>query len=246
MFYGKKYLITGGSSGIGFAVAKMLAQQGARVLLVAKREKRLREAIKMLPGEGHLYYPFDLAKIEEINSIFLFCREHDFYLNGMVYSAGIAPLCLVSENSPELMEMVFRINVFAFIEMVKFFQQKEYSCEGSKIVGISSIMNKGAGYRQTLYGASKGALTASTKLMAKELLNRNIKINSVAPGVCDTEMYQKLKEKSSNLDEKVKQNQILGALQPEQVGKTVLFLLSEAADAITGTEILYDGGSILK
>lgn len=246
MFYGKKYIITGGSSGIGFAVAKMLAQQGAHVLLVARREDCLKEAVEMLPGEGHLYYPFDLKKMEEISAIFLFCKEHDFCLNGMVYSAGMAPLCLVSENTPELMDEVFRINVFAFIEMVKFFQQEEYSYEGSKIVGISSIMNQGAGYRQTLYGASKGALTASVKLMAKELLNRNIKINSIAPGVCDTEMYQKLKKKSNNLDEKVKQNQILGALQPEQVGKTVLFLLSEAADVITGTEILYDGGAILK
>ena len=153
---------------------------------------------------------------------------------------------MIADNSVKLMESVFNVNVFSFLELVKYFQREKYSQTGSKIVAISSITSRGSGYRQTLYGASKAALTSSIKLMARELLNRNIHINSISPGVCDTNMIESLKLQSNNLEDKVKQSQPLGIIPPDEVSDAILFLLSNTADYITGTELLYDGGALLK
>ncbi len=245
-FNKKNYLILGGSSGIGFAVAQRLTDAGANVVLVSRNANRLILAEKELMGGQNYSYPYDFNNNDNIESIFRFCSSKGILLDGMVFSVGIAPLCLVQDNTLDIMEKVFRINFYSFIELVKYFQLEKYSNNGSKIVAVSSVMSTGAGYRQTLYGSSKAALSSAVKLMAKELLNRKIHINSVAPGVCDTAMLNKLKENSQNLEAKVLENQVLGILSPKQVANAVAFLLSEAADSISGTEILFDGGHSLK
>lgn len=245
-YYNKNYLITGGASGIGMSVASRLTEEGARVILVSSNKKKLESSIWKLEGSNNLYYQYDLSDTKNIEHIFSFLHLNNIVLDGMIHCAGISPLCLIADNSPELMEKVFNINVLSFFELVKYFQREENSKQGSKIVAVSSITARGAGYRQTLYGASKAALSSAIKLMAKELLNRDIHINAVSPGVCDTDMLYELKQKSDNLNEKVKQSQPLGIIPPKEVSDVILFLLSEAGNYITGTDMVYDGGALLK
>lgn len=163
----------------------------------------------------------------------------------MVYCAGISPLCLLKDNTPELAEQVFNINFFSFIECCRYFYMEQNSTAGSKIVAITSTAAHTSGYRQTLYGASKSAMIASVKLMAKELLNRNIKINCISPGFTDTGMLNELRKKSENIDEKIRCKQPLGIISPDKIAETVELLLSQFSDGITGTELIYDGGSLL-
>ncbi|QNM06855.1 SDR family NAD(P)-dependent oxidoreductase [Qiania dongpingensis] len=242
----KNYLIIGGSSGIGYAVAEAITQSGGNVIIVSKNMDKLTSAVKKLKNGNNLCYSYDLNDIENIKDIFEFCSSKHIMLDGMIYCAGISPLCLIKENSAELMRKVFNINYFSFVEAVKYFQIEAYSKEKSKIVAISSITSKGAGYRQVLYGSSKAAISSSIKLMAKELLNRGICINAVSPGVVETDMLTELRRESMNLDDKIKQNQPLGIIPAAKVAKIILFLLSDTADYITGTELLYDAGAKLK
>ena len=237
-----QYLVVGGSSGIGLATAKRLAAEGAGLILVSSNENKLETARKELPGEGHRIIPYDLSDTEHIHTIFERIHETGLKLNGMIYCAGISPLCLVRDNSPELMEKVFRINVFSFIEMVKFYQQEDCSFEGSKIIAISSITARGGGYRQTLYGASKAAMISAVKLMSKELLNRGIRINCISPGVVESPLLKELRSSSEGLDEKIKKNQPIGIIDPDAVAKVVSFLLSDGGDYLTGREWVLDGG----
>lgn len=241
----KIYLITGGSSGIGLEVAKRLSQEEAKVILLSSSEKKLVEARKTLSGFGHMIYEYNLEDIKNIPNIFEWLKGMGIKLDGLIHCAGIAPLCLLKDNTPDMMEKVFGINVFSFIELVKNFQKAEISNDGSKIVAVGSITRQLSGYRQTLYGASKNAIVSIVKLMAPELLNRNITINCVSPGVTDTPMLIKLKENSSNLEEKIKKSQPLGIIPVENIAETILFLLSANADYITGKEWIYDGGALL-
>lgn len=242
----KSYLILGGSSGIGYAIAKKIKALGHIVIIVASNAKKLEFALEKIDYEWSYGCVYDLSNTREIEKIFRFCNEKVDFLDGMIYAAGISPLCLVRDNTPELMEKVFNINFFSFIECVKCFQKDIYSNEGSRILGIASITAKGAGYRQTLYGASKAAMIASVKLMAKELLNRKILINVISPGVTDTEMFQELEKKSDNLRARITETQPLGILVPEQISEFVAFFLSETINFITGEEIIVDGGAMLK
>lgn len=241
----KTYLITGGSSGIGLAAARRLAEQGDRVILVARDPEKLERALATLPGEGHRIISCDLSSSARVEEIYHKLTQWNVCLDGMVYSAGISPLCLLKDNTPELMQQVFEINVFSFIELVKYFQRPELSREGARIVAVSSITARGAGYRQTLYGASKAAMISAVKLMARELLNRNIRINCISPGVADTPMLDQLRKQSAGLDEKIKAGQPLGAIPPETIGDTIAHLLTSASDYLTGTEWVLDGGAAL-
>lgn len=238
----KTYLVTGGSSGIGLSVAKRLAAEGARLLLVSSNQSKLEAALRELPGEGHMAIAYDLSDVDHIASIFDRVQEAGHKLDGMVYCAGVSPLCLIRDNTPELMERVFRINVLSFIEMVKFFQREECSLEKSRIIAISSITARGGGYRQTLYGASKAALISAVKLMSKELLNRDIRVNCISPGVVESPLLQDLRTSSVGLDEKIKKNQPLGIIDPDAVAKVVAYLLTDGSDFLTGREWVLDGG----
>lgn len=247
-FKNKNVLITGASSGIGLSTAKKAVQQGGRVILVSEREAELQKALNTLPDTGkHLAFCYDLSDVNNVKEIFEFIKGHRIKLDAMVYCAGISPKRPLKDNSAELLEYTYRINVFSFIEMTKYFQSEEYSSPGSRIVGISSVAARGGGYGQTVYGSSKAAMIAAVKLMAKELLNRDIRINCISPSCVDTPMFQKLLENSPNFSKTVKENpravQPLGITTPDEIADLVLFFLEQGSDNSTGREFVFDGGS---
>lgn len=240
----KSYLIIGGSSGIGFAIAQKLATDND-VIIVSKSEDKLRRAKEKI-GKNVCYYVCNLENVEAVSDIFSFIEKKNIVLSGMVYCAGISPLCLLKDNSIDLMEKVYRINLFSYIECCKYFYMEKYSLEGSKIVAIASVTAHSAGYRQILYGSSKAAMLSATKKMAKELWNRKIKINCVSPGITKTEMTEQLYEgKTGNIDEIVSGVQSLGIINPDSIAQMVLFLLYSKSNYNTGNEFIVDGGFLL-
>lgn len=245
-YKGKTYLIAGGSSGIGLATAQLLAKKGAGVILVSGNEEKLANALAGLDCAEKYAVCCDLGNPENVGTVFERLQEKGIVLDGMVYCAGIAPLCLLKDNTPELMTEVFSVNLFSFIEMSRYFYRETYAHNGSRIVAVSSITAHGAGYRQTLYGASKAAMVSAVKLMSKELMNRDIRINCISPGVVDTPILEELRAASPGLEENLKKNQILGVIPPEAVASAIVHMLGEGSDYRTGTEQTMDAGFYLK
>jgi NAD(P)-dependent dehydrogenase (short-subunit alcohol dehydrogenase family) len=139
---------------------------------------------------------------------------------------------------------IMSVNFYSFIELAKQFSKRKNNDNGGSIVAISSISSKVGARGLTAYCASKGALDSAIKSMALELAPKGIRINTVAPGMIKTQIYDGLKEivNNNNFEEDLKKRQIMGIGEPEDVAYAAAFLLSDASRFITGTSIIVDGG----
>lgn len=238
----RKILVTGASSGIGRAAAILLSRLGANLVLVGRNVEALKETESALAVGNHKIIVFDLADLSEIEYIFSEAVVHDKEkLNGFVYSAGVSSVVPLRNLNYNIMDNVMKINYYAFIEMVKYYSLKKYS-QGGSIVALSSIAAKQAGKCQTIYAASKAAIDISVRTLSMELVKKDIRINSVLPGMTDTNMAQGWDDMGEHLAEIV-QSQLLGLGKPEQIANLIAFLLSDAASFITGRNYHIDGGS---
>lgn len=246
-FRGKTIMVTGASSGIGRAVAVALSKEGGRVVLVARREEALKETLSMMDNhDTHIVVPFDLTNFDQYASMFRNLSERGVVLSGLVHCAGIAPVLPLRILSKENSSAVFDLNYFAFIELVKYYQKKGMS-DGGSIVGISSINAHAPQKCMTAYAAAKSAVEAACRTMAIELIERNIRINSVVVGGVNTNMAQKAGEVLAGVREKGSSfvwQQLMNTASPEQLTGPILFLLSNESSYITGRELYADGGRL--
>lgn len=239
---GKKILVTGASSGIGRQTAIVLSEAGASVILTARREEQLQETMERMSGKGHAYYPFDLCDLENTGAFLQkIVRDHG-KLQGLAFCAGITEVRPCKMTTPEILQRVMSINFYSFFEMVSQFVSKKCSDEGSKIAVLSSAASIRPGKGQSAYAASKGAIDASVRVLAQELMGRHININCVRPGTVDSPMTQNLSEDGLARSLKV---QPMGIISPEDVAVMVAYLLSPAADMITGRGFDIEGGVYL-
>ena len=235
-FTGKKYLVTGASSGIGRSTAINLSRQGASVVLVARDEARLNETLQQMDGRGHTIVSLDLARKEDLTELFTTAMNDGVKLDGLVHCAGIAtilPLALLERaNMRECMD----VNFYSFIELVRQASKKKFRAEMMNIVAISSIAALYPKKCQTIYAASKAALNAVVQTLALELANKHIRINCICPGAVDTKVQSYVTELNP---------QMLGTLKPEQIACSVMYLLSEASSSMTGRCLFADGGMVI-
>jgi len=240
---GQKILITGASRGIGKACAQRCANEGARIVLVARNENALEDVRRSLPGNGHIYIAADLLDPEScVPNIFKTACADGIKLTGMVHAAGIAHSFPVKTVSMKSMLESFTINYFSFMIMVRHFIHKKNS-EGGGIVSVSSVASIAGWQGLSVYGGTKGALNASTKSLAIELADKGFRFNTVLPSNIKTDMLASI---TSVLDEagihEIEKKQPLGFGTPTDVANSVLFLLNPASKFITGTNLVVDGG----
>ena len=172
---GKNILITGATSGIGKTIARQFAGEGARVVLVGRRQEILQKLKEEL-GENTITAACDLSKTDDINKIFQICKENQCKLNGLVHCAGIAGLSGVRAfDSEEAMNMM-QVNTFSFVELCKRFASKRNSYDESGIVAISSISSILNDPGMILYSMSKSALNSAVKTMSKEFMKSSLEI----------------------------------------------------------------------
>ena len=239
---GKIILITGASSGIGKAVAQECAAAGATCILTARNEERLSTTLSNLDGEGHQYILADLSKPDSIETIV----EQLPKLDGVVSCAGIVETKMLKFTEEEDLLRLFNTNAFSSIRLIRtLVQQKKLKKEAS-IVIISSISGVRCGYLGgSIYGATKGALEGFTKATALELAPQKIRVNTITPGMVETSLL-KDSEIDSELLEADKQKYPLKRYgNPEEVGYSAVYLLSDATKWMTGTSLLIDGGYTL-
>ncbi len=237
-----KYIITGASSGIGKRCAERLLEKGNECLLIARSEDKL-NSIKMHYG-GAVIKAIDLNNYDQIKDIF---DEYSymFPFDGMVHCAGIAPLKRIDENDIDTVKNTYGTNVFSFIELMRFMAKEGVCNDGGAIVVMSSVIAHKGSNRQTIYSGTKAALEATVRCMSRELLSRRIRVNSVVSGTVETEMLERLRLESENLDEKIKQHSPLGIINIDEICDMVEYLLSDSAIHITGASMPIDSGFLL-
>ena len=242
-FTGKKYIVTGASSGIGRAVSVRLAEQGAQVFMIARNEERLEETLREMEGKGHRIFCADLSSEYSLKELFDNAVSDGNKLDGMVYCAGIAKILPVSMMNKKTMDESMSTNLYSFAEMVSLLSKKKYRSANASIVGVSSVSSQYPQKCQGLYAATKAGMNAMAASLAIELADKGIRINTVMPATTDTEMTRRaLEGKSESEIAHYINRQVLGMIKPEQIADVALFLLSDASSVITGRAIYADAG----
>jgi gluconate 5-dehydrogenase len=241
----KTVLITGGSKGLGLAMAKGLAAHGADVIVVARDETALAEVKNQIEALGRrcLVFPFDLHETSKIEIFWSEVVRQAGPVDILVNCAGINKRGHAEDIRPEVWDEVLQINLTATFAMSQGFCRHRKSLGlGGKIVNIGSLMCHGARPFVAPYTASKGAVLMLTKSLAVEWARYDIRVNAIGPGYFATEMTQKLQ------DDETFNSWVLGNTplnrwgKPEDLVGTLVFLASDASDFITGQIIYVDGG----
>lgn len=237
---GKRILVTGASSGIGRACAICSSKLGASVVLTGRRHEALEEALSTCEGKGHLMVAGDISVSGFVKELV----DKAGKIDGLVHAAGIAPMCPVSMLDESLILSVMATNCNSFIELMKYFSKRKYRNDHFSAVAISSVSSNVGWAGGTAYCASKGALSASVRALAIELVSKGIRVNAVSPSNIKTPLYDAGASDMNTEDElqELLKKQPLGLGEPEHVAWPVCFLLSDAASFITGIELPVDGG----
>lgn len=240
---GKVAVITGGSSGIGLAAAKLFVEEGAYVFITGRREAELDKA-KAVIGRNVSTIQGDVSKLEDLDRLFVQVKAEKGGLDVLVVSAGFVEMAPMVDVTPEHFDKTFAINARgAFFTVQK---AAPLMHDGGAIVLVSSGVHlKGIPFYQT-YGATKAALRFWARSMAAELKDRGIRVNTLSPGATDTPIIDgqfKTKEEADARKEMFKQMTPLGRIgRPEEMAKAILFLGSEDSSYTTGTDLVADGG----
>lgn len=239
----KTILITGASSGIGRAAAIECSKMGAKVVITARYEERLKDTFSQLKGEGHQMVLCDLAETNNLDALVEQMPE----LNGLINNAGftkISPIQYVKEAD---LKSVLQVNTISPIVLVQKLLKKKKLLKGASIVFTGSISGVGSvGMGITMYTASKGAICAAIKAIALELATKQIRVNSVCPAMVNTNILNDgiISNEQIELDMK---NYPLGRYgTPNDIAYAMIYLLSDASSWVTGTNLVIDGGLTLK
>lgn len=240
---GKNCLVTGGSRGIGKAIALTLAGMGANVAVTYSRSadaaNEVVKEIEKAGGKGMALQAdaTNFAKAEEVISKIV---EGWGTLDVLVNNAGITQDNLILRMSEENWDAVINTNLKSIFNYSKAATKPMMRARGGSIINIGSVVGISGNAGQSNYSASKAGMIGFTKSFAKELASRNIRANVVAPGYILTEMTEKLDEK---VLEAIKTETPLGrAGNPDEIANVVAFLASDMSSYITGEVIRVDGG----
>ena len=239
---GKTILVTGASSGIGRATAIECSKMGAVIVLTGRNHERLQETLALLEGNGHSLFTCDLTKEEEINNL---AKELPT-LNGVVLCAGISMLRPIAALNDDTLQTVFRTNCFAPMLLTRYLLKHKRMVTGASMVFVGSISGiSNVATALSTYGASKSALMSFVKYAALELAGKKIRCNAVLPGRVETALLQNQTMNEDEVRQDIAKYPLKRYAQPHEVAQGIIYLLSDAADWVTGTSLTIDGGRSL-
>lgn len=235
---GKTILITGASSGIGRSTAIECAKLGAHCVINGRNAERLQQTYDELVGEGHQKVIADLAAQEGIDTLISAIPTVD----GLVNNAGVGfnkPISFVSQDD---LERVFQTNTFAPILLTKTILRKKKMNKQGSIVFTSSVSAFGSNYGRSVYGASKSAIMAYMHYCARELAEKQIRVNAVHPAMTETPLIYSGTLTDEDRQKDMAQYPLKRYAKPEEIAYAIIYLLSDAASWTTGTSLIVDGG----
>ncbi len=246
LLQGKVCLVTGASRGIGLATVKRFAEEGAIVYANVREPKNLDKYYDELSennsGSVSSVY-FDVRDESASKKAVQRIKCEQGRLDVLVNNAGVMKDALVGMVSSFLMKEMYETNVQGGVNMIQFATKIMVKQKSGSIINLSSIVGIEGNAGQMAYSASKGAVAAMTKTAAKELAAYGIRVNAVAPGMIDTDMYRSIGDE--RMKEQIK-NIKLGRLgKPEEVADAILFFASDLSRYITGEILGVDGGAVI-
>jgi len=239
---GKVALVTGGSRGIGYAIAQALARAGAKVAVLGRDGPRAQEAARSL-GDGARGYACDVAEAAQVEQAVATIEQEFEQIDVLVNNAGTTRDNLLFRINEDDWNTVLDTNLKGAFLMTKHAARGMIKRRWGRIINITSVVGIAGNKGQANYTASKAGLIGFTKAVSKELASRKVLVNAVAPGFIDTELTRGI---SAEAREALIKAIPLGRLgQGQDVAAAVLFLASDFASYITGQLLVVDGGMVL-
>lgn len=240
----KVFVVTGGSRGIGFEIARLLLEQKAKVVICGRKQEGLDTAVEKLEaGDNLLALQAHVAKSEEIEALFGQTLGHFGHLDGLVNNVGMNIMTAVVDADPGLWHKIIDSNLNGTFLCSRKAGQIMREQQQGKIVNISSIAARRSAPAMGIYGIAKAGIEMLTRVLAQELAPFNVQVNAVAPCMVRTAFSQPLWA-NKDLHEAIVKTIPLGRIaEPIDVAHPALFLCSSGADFITGQTLLVDGGA---
>ncbi|WP_433869650.1 SDR family oxidoreductase [Saccharopolyspora sp. CA-218241] len=240
-YSGRNVVITGGSSGIGLATAKLLVDGGARVLITGRSRSALDTAVARL-GENALAFRGDVASLADLDALASHARDHLGTVEALFVNAGVTSPMPFESTTEEMFDQSFAVNVKgAFFTVQKI---APLLSTGAGVVLTTSAANVMGMLEASVYAAGKAALRSMVRSLSRELLPRGIRVNAVSPGPVDTGILESTMTREAGEQfkaERVAENPMRRFGTPEEVARTVAFLAFDATYT-AGAEFVVDGG----
>lgn len=236
---GKTILITGASSGIGRTTAIECSKLNATCVLCGRNEFRLQETLRLLEGTGHIAISADLLKEEGIRAIV----EQTPNLDGVVCNAGINLMAPIYFLKSDEIDKVMRTNTIAPMTLVNALLRNKCIKNQSSLVFTSSLDAVNPDVGSSVYAASKAALSSFMRSCAKELAPRKIRANAIQPGLVETGMMHNGLVSEEDLEKHKEFYLLKRYARPEEIAWSIIYLLSDASNFVTGSVLTIDGGA---
>lgn len=242
---GKVIVVTGGSRGIGQAIAGACLDAGAQVVIASRKQADLDRAAGELAGRGEvLAHACHTGKAEDVDALFAAAIARFGKVDGAVNNAATNPYFGPLIDIPDAaMEKTLEVNVRGYLYVARaFVKHAQRRGGGGSIVNIASVAGLRAAPMQGFYGATKAAVISMTQTLAFELGGQNIRVNAIAPGLVETKFAAAIVANPMLRDHVIKRTPLARHAQPSEIAGSVVYLLSDAASFTTGTVVVVDGG----
>lgn len=241
----KVVVISGAASGIGRQCAINCSQMGAKLILLDLNAEGLEQTMTMVERfEDHFCSAINLTDYERVQEVIKEAVVKVGRITGLLNCAGISTTLPLNVAKPDTLDKFFRVNVYtAYFLTQAVCKVGNFSKEGGSIVFFSSAAGQFGETGKSIYGMTKGALYSVAKSLACELSRKNIRVNSISPGVIVTPINQNLPHIADpELRKQTEALHLLGLGDPNDIANACIYLLSDASRWVTGSNLVVDGG----
>jgi len=237
---GKTAVISGGTTGIGLAIAHRFVAEGAHVVIFGRRQAQLDEAVKRIGGQVTAIQA-DAANLDDLNRVASVVRSEGRTVDIVVSNAGFTEQAPIDTLTPEHFDKAFNLMARGPVFLVQ--KMLPMMTGGGSIVLVSSAMHGMGIPGHTAYAATKAALRSYARTWAAEFKDRGIRVNTLSPGVTDTPILDSQTETREDLEKMYHAMVPLGRLaHADEIANAAVFLASDQSSYVTGSDLMADGG----